>query len=194
MRKCLAQEEKARACGVGSEQALMNSTVITIASPVKVMMLQRRREIKNKSYLCCVFKVDLHGLGMPFMRQSCSIHSLKLDNDETEKEEKVEKEEKMTECAGENVSKAGLEMKKVACQLVGAAVESVESCCDLVGEEMGELMVDKLQLKSNECELIKVKFLAKVDLVVKLTSEARHMENGKRARLKLERTLRINCF
>jgi len=64
---------------------------------------------------------------------------------------------------------------------VGTAVESVETWCDLVGEEMREL-ADRLKLKSDECELINGKFLDKVDLVEKLTSEARHMENGKWAR------------
>ncbi len=104
-------------------------------------------------------------------------------SEEEDEEEEEEEEEEETECAGGNVtvSKAGLEMREVACQCVGTAVESVETWCDLVGEEMREL-ADRLKLKSDECELINGKFLDKVDLVEKMTSEARHMENGKWAR------------
>ncbi len=50
-------------------------------------------------------------------------------------------------------------------------------------EEMW-VLAERLKLKSDECELINCKFLAMVDLVENLTSEARHMENGKWARVR----------
>jgi len=53
-----AKLEEARACRVGAEEALMSSTVMTFANPVKVIKPQRRlREFEvNKGYLSVMLK------------------------------------------------------------------------------------------------------------------------------------------
>jgi len=76
------------------------------------------------------------------------------------------------------ISKCGVEIKEIGCQYERVEFKSVETWCNLMEDEMKELE-GRLKMKSDECELVNVKFLAKVDLVEKLTSDFSHIENGK---------------